>query len=150
MFVKVNLLSILSFSSLRKMFWHFKVDVAKGRSGGGGGGGGRGRGGGGRGRGRGGYGDRVEGGGGGYGRGGGGGYSRGYGAGGGYGGERRGGRKYKCTLSPMVADPHSFLDTNSVGDPNPDVFGPPGSGSINQRYGSGSFFFLIKVLSGLK
>ncbi len=40
----------------------------------------------------------------------------------------------------------------SVGDPDlePDshVFGPPGS--ISQRYGSGSFSFLIKVLSGLK
>jgi hypothetical protein len=41
---------------------------------------------------------------------------------------------------PMVADPHS-LDTNSAGDPDPHVFGPPGSGS---------FPFLIKVLSGLK
>ncbi len=37
----------------------------------------------------------------------------------------------------------------SVGDPHPHVFGPPGSGSISQRYGSGSFPFLIKVLSGL-
>jgi hypothetical protein len=35
---------------------------------------------------------------------------------------------------------------------DPDVCGPPGSGSIRQRYGSGSgyFPFLIKVLSGLK
>jgi hypothetical protein len=41
----------------------------------------------------------------------------------------------------------------SVGDPDPQdphVFGPPGSGSISQRYGSGSFPFLIKVLIGLK
>jgi hypothetical protein len=40
----------------------------------------------------------------------------------------------------------------SVGDPDPHVFGPPGSGSISQRYGSGfgSFPFLIKVLSELK
>jgi hypothetical protein len=41
----------------------------------------------------------------------------------------------------------------SVGDPDPQdlhVFGPPGSGSISQRYGSGSIAFLIKVLSGLK
>jgi hypothetical protein len=32
------------------------------------------------------------------------------------------------------------------------VFGPPGSGSISQRYGSGSgsFPFLIKMLRGLK
>ncbi len=35
-----------------------------------------------------------------------------------------------------------------VGDP--DVFGPPGSGSISHKYGSGSFPFLITVLSGLK
>jgi hypothetical protein len=42
-----------------------------------------------------------------------------------------------------------------VGDPDPDsqdplVFEPPGSGSVSQRYRSGSFLFLIKVLSGLK
>jgi hypothetical protein len=42
-----------------------------------------------------------------------------------------------CTCS--VEDP----------EPHPHVFGPPGSGSISQRYGSGSFPFLIKVLSGL-
>jgi hypothetical protein len=36
----------------------------------------------------------------------------------------------------------------SVGDP--DVLGHPGSGSTNQRYGSGSFPYLIKVLSVLK
>ncbi len=43
---------------------------------------------------------------------------------------------------------------DSVGDPDPDlhpqdlhVFGPLGSGSISQRYGSGSFPFLIKMLS---
>jgi hypothetical protein len=35
----------------------------------------------------------------------------------------------------------------SVGDPDPDVFGPPGYGS---GPGYGSFPFLIKVLSGLK
>jgi hypothetical protein len=43
----------------------------------------------------------------------------------------------------------------SVADPDPPdtfVFRPPGSGSISQRYvsGSGSFPFLMKVLSGLK
>jgi hypothetical protein len=43
----------------------------------------------------------------------------------------------------------------SVGDPDPQdphVFGPAGSGSgsISQRYGSGSFPFLINVLSRLK
>jgi hypothetical protein len=34
----------------------------------------------------------------------------------------------------------------------PYVFGPPGSasGSVSHKYGSGSFPFLIKVLSGLK
>jgi hypothetical protein len=44
---------------------------------------------------------------------------------------------------------------SSAGDPDPPVFGPPGSGFISERYGSGSgsgssFPFLIKVLSGLK
>jgi hypothetical protein len=43
----------------------------------------------------------------------------------------------------------------SAGDPDPEdphVFGPPGSGSISQKYGSdsGSFPFLKKVLKGLK
>jgi hypothetical protein len=40
----------------------------------------------------------------------------------------------------------------SVGDPVPvpHVLGPPGSGSIRRKYGSGSFPFLIEVLSGLK
>ncbi len=43
----------------------------------------------------------------------------------------------------------------SVGDPDlqdPHVLGPPGIGSISQRYRSGSWSlpFLIKVLSGLK
>jgi hypothetical protein len=52
------------------------------------------------------------------------------------------------------ADSFSFAVT-SVGDPNPDphdphFFGPPGSGSLSQRSRSGSFPFLIKVLSGLK
>jgi len=44
-----------------------------------------------------------------------------------------------------------------VGDPDPQdphVFGPPGSGSISQRNGSGSGYgslpFLIKVLNRLK
>jgi hypothetical protein len=34
-------------------------------------------------------------------------------------------------------------------DPDPHVFGPSGSGSISQRYGSGSFPFLINVFSVL-
>jgi hypothetical protein len=43
--------------------------------------------------------------------------------------------------------------SGSIGDPDPQdphVFGP--SGSFSQRYGSGSgsFTFLVKVLSGLK
>jgi hypothetical protein len=38
----------------------------------------------------------------------------------------------------------------SVGDPDLDGFGPPGSGFVSQRAGSGSIPFLIKVLSGLK
>jgi hypothetical protein len=40
----------------------------------------------------------------------------------------------------------------SVADPDPQVFWPPGSGSISQMYGSGSgsFPFLIKMLRGLK
>jgi hypothetical protein len=43
----------------------------------------------------------------------------------------------------------------SIGDQDPvrqdpHVFGPPGSGSISQRYGFGFFPFLLKVLSGLK
>jgi hypothetical protein len=43
-------------------------------------------------------------------------------------------------------------ESSSVGDPDPHVFGPPGSGSTSLRYrsGSGSFPFLIKVFSGLK
>jgi hypothetical protein len=43
-------------------------------------------------------------------------------------------------------DPHVYRPP----DPDPHVFGPPGSGSIRERYGSGSFPFLIKVLRGLK
>ncbi len=55
---------------------------------------------------------------------------------------------------------HFYLDivtayrtSTSVGDPDPHVFGPPGSGSISQRYGSGSgygSFPFLNVLSGLK
>ena len=35
---------------------------------------------------------------------------------------------------------------NSVPDPDPHVFGPPGSGSTSQRYGSGSFYHHAKIL----
>jgi hypothetical protein len=42
------------------------------------------------------------------------------------------------TQDRCVADP----DTNP--DPDSHVFGPPGSGSISQRYGSGSFYHHAK------
>jgi hypothetical protein len=64
---------------------------------------------------------------------------------------------------PLLLRVHYNLKLSSlkigVGNPNPEpdpdpqdphVFGPPRSGSISQRYGSGSFMFLIDVLSGLK
>jgi hypothetical protein len=55
------------------------------------------------------------------------------------------------TAANTPVEIHSQLPETSVGDPDPDVFGPPGSGSISQqRYRSGSFPFLIKVLSELK
>jgi len=47
------------------------------------------------------------------------------------------------TLTPQIG---GFLPAvGSVADPNPDpldvyVFGPPGFGSINHMYGSGSFY----------
>jgi hypothetical protein len=71
----------------------------------------------------------------------------------------------KGVYSVIVAADESLLDEGqtpkvsfslaSIGDPEPDpqdphVFGPPGSGTISQSYGSGSFPFLIRVLSGLK
>jgi hypothetical protein len=34
--------------------------------------------------------------------------------------------------------------------PDPKVFGPPGSGSVSQMYGSGSFPFPIKVHKGVE
>jgi hypothetical protein len=34
----------------------------------------------------------------------------------------------------------------SVPDPDPHVFGPPGSGSTSQRYGSGSFYHHAKIV----
>ena len=47
-----------------------------------------------------------------------------------------------CALS-SVADPNPNLDS-----PDPHVFGPPGSGSISQRYGpgSGSFYHQAKIV----
>jgi hypothetical protein len=51
---------------------------------------------------------------------------------------------YKISTDVVDPDP----------EPDPHVFGPPGSGSISQRYGSGygsgSYPFLLNVLSGLK
>jgi hypothetical protein len=55
------------------------------------------------------------------------------------------------------ADPQHWVSVRffSVGDPDPQdphVFGPPGTGSISQRCGSGSgsLPFLINLLSELK
>jgi hypothetical protein len=42
------------------------------------------------------------------------------------------------------AKDNSYNIKSSVGDPDPLGFGPPGYGSVSQRYGSGSFPFLIK------
>jgi hypothetical protein len=44
------------------------------------------------------------------------------------------------TPHPPAHPPHAPAQGTSVADPNTDthVFGPPGSGSISQRYGSGS------------
>ncbi len=58
----------------------------------------------------------------------------------------------KCMISkhiPKFLHGHHFSPRYTcVGDL--DVFGPPESGSVSQRYGSVSFPFLINVLSGLK
>jgi hypothetical protein len=35
---------------------------------------------------------------------------------------------------------------DSVVDPDPSVFGPPGLGSVSQRYGSGSFYHQTKIV----
>jgi hypothetical protein len=65
----------------------------------------------------------------------------------------------RCQLEQVKADSreliiHLRLVRSSVGDPDPHVFGPSGSRSISQRYGSGSgsgsYPFLINVLSGRK
>jgi hypothetical protein len=50
----------------------------------------------------------------------------------------------------LITVPHSVGDPDPEPDLDTHVFGPPRSGSISQRSGSGSFTFLIKVLSGLK
>ncbi len=46
---------------------------------------------------------------------------------------------------------HTLIVSGSVVDPDPDppdphVFGPPGSGSTSQRYGSGSFYHPAKIV----
>jgi hypothetical protein len=56
---------------------------------------------------------------------------------------------------PQLLPVGCFIVSASVGDPDPQdlyVFEPPGSRSISQRCvsGSGSFSFLINVLSRLK
>jgi hypothetical protein len=54
-------------------------------------------------------------------------------------------RTIMVTSSVEVSDPEPDPDPQ-----DPHVFGPHGSGSISQRYESGSFPFLIDVFSGLK
>jgi hypothetical protein len=52
-------------------------------------------------------------------------------------------------LLPQVIVLHYNVLT-SVADPDPEdpyVFGPPGSGFISQRYGSGSFDHLVKIVT---
>jgi hypothetical protein len=57
-------------------------------------------------------------------------------------------------VSVRIQQPLNFLKTkklcSNVLDPDPYVYVPPGFGSVSHMYGSGSFLFLIKVLSGLK
>jgi hypothetical protein len=69
-------------------------------------------------------------------------------------------REAALAVPPAVgisARPHSNTNNKSVStptvtrsvadpDPNPHVFGPPGSGSISQRYGSGSFYHHAKIV----
>ncbi len=62
----------------------------------------------------------------------------------------------RTNVKPLPITNFQFLLSGSVGDPDPEpdppVFRPPGSRSISQRYGSGSgsFPFLLTVLSGVK
>jgi hypothetical protein len=54
-------------------------------------------------------------------------------------------KRYPCSLS--VDNQLLFiLICSSVPDPDPHVFGPPGSGSTSQRYGSGSFSHHAKIV----
>ncbi len=57
-----------------------------------------------------------------------------------------------CQKRKYIYVPRTIITSavfTSFGDPDPDqhVFVSPGSGSVSQRFGSGSFPFLIKVLS---
>jgi hypothetical protein len=49
--------------------------------------------------------------------------------------------------SPLFLSSYYFVGT-SVVDPDPPVFGPPGSGSTSQRHGSGSgsFYQYAKIV----
>jgi hypothetical protein len=50
---------------------------------------------------------------------------------------------------PYTTPPSSPILPDSVPDPDPPdphVFGPPGSGSTCQRYGSGSFYHHAKIV----
>ncbi len=47
------------------------------------------------------------------------------------------------TPTSSVADPDPNTDPDL---PDPHVFGPPGSGSTSQRYGSGSFYHHVKIV----
>jgi hypothetical protein len=57
----------------------------------------------------------------------------------------RPGGNYFCKLLRSVADPDPNPDPDP---PDPHVFGPPGSGSTSQRYGSGSgsFYHHAKIV----
>ncbi len=53
-----------------------------------------------------------------------------------------GGRQLLVLGHDRVVLPHSVADPDPGPDPSdPYVFGPPGSGAISQRYGSGSGYF---------
>jgi hypothetical protein len=58
----------------------------------------------------------------------------------------------RVPVHPQITSPRFYQwgSGSALGHPDPHVFGHPGSGSFIQRYGSRSFPFLIKVLSGLK
>jgi hypothetical protein len=53
------------------------------------------------------------------------------------------GRNLIYTPNAIVADPDPNPDPDS---PDPHVNGPPESGSISQRYGSGSFYHHAKII----